>query len=94
MRKRREKIVLTEEQEQFFIKTWENHSVVESRHILQQELDLTYDECTQISKRLRDVGKLRNRAACRYGIEEIQQMKAEYELGYTLKDIAHILRKF
>ena len=81
-------IVLTEEQEHFFIETWDNNPNDTARMILHDKLGLAADVVWYISKRLRDEGKIRDKRINRYSENEALTMKKEYECGRTLKEIA------
>ncbi len=88
MRQRREKIVLTEEQEQFFIKTWEGNDNVSACAILFENLGLGRWDCYVVSRELRAKGLLRDKNIEKFSQDLIDQFQLDYESGYTLKEIA------
>jgi len=88
MRQRREKIVLTEEQEKFFIKTWESNDNLSASAILYENLGLERQDCYVYSKELRAKGLLRDKNIEKFPQELIDQFQLDYESGYTLKEIS------
>lgn len=81
-------IALSEEQELFFIETWENNSNDTARMILHDKLGLAADVVWFIAKKLREEGKIRNKRHKKYSEKEVLAFKEEYECGRTLKEIA------
>ncbi len=81
-------INLTEEQEQFFIQTWENNRNDTARVILHDKFGLAIDVIGIVAKQLREAGKIRNKRQKRYSEQEAIAFKNEYECGRTLKEIA------
>lgn len=81
-------IVLSEEQEQFFIETWENNSNDAARMILHDKLGLAADVVWLISKKLREEGKIRNKIHKRFSDNEVLAFKRDYECGMTPREIA------
>lgn len=88
MGQKKEKIVLTEEQEQFFIQTWENNTNFRAVQILNEHLGLGPWDCHRIAKDLHEKGLVRNKSVERYSQELIKQFQLDYESGYNLKEIA------
>ena len=88
MRQKKERIVLTPEQEQFFIQTWENNDGVAAYSILCENLGISRWECYLVSKGLRDKALLRDKNVEKYSQALIDQFQLDYESGYTLKEIA------
>ena len=85
---RKNPIVLTEEQEQFFIDTWENNLSYIAHIILRDKLGLSFIATDIVAKRLRDEGKVRNKKQKHLGNNEILTFKQDYENGLTIKEIA------
>ena len=85
---RKTPIVLTEEQEQFFIDTWENNTSYLAHIIIRDKLGLSFIATDIVAKRLREEGKVRNKQQKRLGEQEILSFKQEYESGLTIKEIA------
>lgn len=85
---RKNPIVLTEEQEQFFIETWENNLSYIAHVILREKLGLSFIATDIVAKRLREEGKVRDKKQKRLGNNEVLAFKQEYENGLTIKEIA------
>ena len=60
---RKTPIILTEEQERFFIETWENNLSTSALIIIRENLGLGYDAIYSYAKKLRETGKIRNKKA-------------------------------
>lgn len=80
-------IDLSEEQEQFFIETWENNRNDIARVILHDKLGLPTYAIDIISKQLREDGKIRNKKLKRLYERDILRYKQEYECGKSLNEI-------
>ena len=74
-------IELTEEQEQFFIETWDNNQSLSAIVILRDKLGFGSDALYSIAKRLREEGKLRDKTHVRYSEKEVLAFKCDYENG-------------
>lgn len=83
-------IDLSEEQELFFIETWENNPSLSAIIILQEQFGFGQDTIYSVAKRLREEGKLRDKKRIRYSEREILAFKSEYENGRSLKEIAEV----
>ena len=59
-------VSLSEEQEQFFIETWNDNRSYEALVILHDALGLSTDTSYSIAKRLREEGKIRDKTHNRY----------------------------
>ena len=81
-------ITLTEEQERFFIETWENNPNDTARMILHDKLGMAADVVWYIAKKLREENKLRNKRLNRYSQQDAIAFKNEYECGRSLNEIA------
>ena len=81
-------IDLSEEQEQFFIETWDNNQSLSAIVILREKLGLGLDALYSIAKRLREEGKLRDKMRVRYSEKEVLAFKNDYENGRSFKEIA------
>lgn len=81
-------IDLSEEQEQFFIETWDNNQSLSAIVILRDKLGLGSDALYSIAKRLREEGKLRDKKRVRYSEKEVLAFKSDYENGRSFKEIA------
>jgi len=80
--------LLTEEQEQFFIETWDNNPSLSAIIILQERFGFGQDTIYSVAKRLREEGKLRDKKRIRYSKREVLSFKDDYENGRSLKEIA------
>lgn len=87
-RPRVEQIELSEEQELFFIDTWENNRCDTARVILHDKLGLGLEPIRIIAQKLREEGKIRNKRERKYSEKEALAFKEDYENGRTLKEIA------
>ena len=85
---RKTPIVLTEEQELFFIDTWENNISYLAHVIIRDKLGLSFIATDIVAKRLREEGKIRNKKKQRFSENEISAFKTDYEHGLTLNEIA------
>ena len=81
-------IDLSEEQEQFFIETWENNRCDTARVILHDKLGLGIEPIGIIAKQLREEGKIRDKRQKRYSEKQALAFKKDYECGMTLREIA------
>lgn len=81
-------IELSEEQELFFIDTWENNRCDTARVILHDKLGLGIEPIGIIAKQLREEGKIRDKRQKRYSKKEVLAFKEDYECGRTLREIA------
>lgn len=79
---------LSEEQKNFFIDTWENNRNDAAKVILRERLGLSTMVIDNISKQLRDEGKIRNKMLKRLCQKDILKYKQEYEYGRSLNEIA------
>ncbi len=85
---RKTPIVLTKEQEQFFIETWENNQSYSATIIIREKLGLALDVIGTYAKQLRAQGKIRDKKKQRFSENEIAAYKTDYENGLTLNEIA------
>ena len=85
---RKTPIILTEEQERFFIETWENNLSTSALVIIREKLGLGYDAIHSYAKKLRETGKIRNKKQQRFSDNEITLFKQDYENGLSIKAIA------
>lgn len=85
---RKTPIILTEEQERFFIETWENNLSTSALVIIRENLGLGYDAIYSYAKKLRETGKIRNKKQQRFSDNEITLFKQDYENGLSIKAIA------
>lgn len=83
-------IKLSEEQEQFFIDTWENNRNDTARMILHEKLGLGIEPIVIIARQLREEGKIRNKIHKRYSEKEVLAFKRDYECGMTPREIAEV----
>jgi transposase len=83
-------IELSEEQERFFIDTWENNPSLSAIIILQERFGFGQDTIYSVAKRLREKGKLRDKKRIRYSERDVLVFKSEYENGRSLKEIAEV----
>ena len=81
-------IELSEEQEQFFIETWNDNRSYEALVILHDTLGFSTDTSYSIAKRLREEGKLRDKKKIKYSEKEVLAFKNDYENGRSIKEIA------
>ena len=81
-------IDLTEEQEKFFIETWDNNLSPTALIILREQLGFGYDIAYSVARRLRVEGKLRDKKKVRYSEKEVLAFKNDYENGRSIKEIA------
>ncbi len=81
-------VSLSEEQEQFFIETWNENRSYEALVILHDALGLSTDTSYSIAKRLREEGKIRDKTQNRYSEKKALEFKRDYENGKTLSEIA------
>ncbi len=81
-------IELSEEQEMFFIDTWENNRCDTARVILHDKLGLGLEPIRIIAQQLRKEGKIRNKRERKFSDKEALAFKEDYENGRTLKEIA------
>ena len=88
MKPKKEIVVLTDEQTQFFINIWENNTNYAACQILNKHLSLDRWDCFLIAKDLREKGLIRDKNTVKYSQELIRQFQLDYESGYTLKEIA------
>lgn len=79
---------LTEEQERFFIETWDNNPSPTALVILREQFGFGYDITYSVARRLREEGKLRDKKRVKYSEKEVQIFKDEYENGRSIKEIA------
>ena len=85
---RKNPIVLTEEQEQFFIETWEDNTSYLAHIILKEKLGLGLDAIDYVAKKLRDEGKIRDKQRQKFSSSEVEIFRREYEDGMAITDIA------
>ena len=78
---------LSEEQKDFFIDIWENNRNDAAKVILREKLGLPAMVVDNISKLLRDEGKIRNKMLKRLCQRDILKYKQEYECGKSLNAI-------
>jgi len=81
-------IVLTEEQEQFFIETWENNSSYLAHLIIKEQLGLSLDKIDVLAKNLREEGKIRDKQRHKFSNSELETFKREHEEGLSINEIA------
>lgn len=87
-RPRKNPIVLTEEQEQFFIDIWNNNRSIKAVPIISEELGISQDAVIHAAKRLRTENKLRDKQHNRYTESDALAFKSDYENGRSLNEIA------
>lgn len=81
-------VVLSEEEEKFFIETWNDNRTYEALVILHDKLGIGSATSYSIAKRLREEGKLRDKTHNRYSEKTALVFKNEYENGRSLNEIA------
>ncbi len=86
-------IYLPEEQEKFFIDTWENNRCENAKMILHEELGLPIYAIENLSRQLREEGKIRNKRLKRYSERDVLVLKREYEHGMSLNEIAKVHKR-
>lgn len=79
---------MSEEQRNYFIDIWENNRNDAAKVILREKLGLSAMVVDNISKILRDEGKIRNKMLKRLCERDILKYKQEYECGKSLNEIA------
>lgn len=79
---------LSEEQRNYFIDIWENNRNDAAKVILRDKLGLPATVADNISKVLREEGKIRNKRLKRLCERDILKYKQEYECGRSLNEIA------
>ena len=85
---RKTPVVLTEEQEQFFIEIWENNQSSSATIIIREKLGLALDVIGIYAKQLRTQGKIRDKKKSRFSDSEVLSFKTDYENGLAIKEIA------
>lgn len=81
-------VVLSDEQERFFIETWNDNRTYEALIILHDKLGIGSVTSYSIAQRLREQGKLRDKAHDRYSEKTALAFKYDYENGMSLNEIA------
>lgn len=81
-------IELSEEQEQFFIETWDNNPSPTALILLREQFGFGYDITYSIARRLREEGKLRDKQRIKYSDRVVLTFKNDYENGKSIKEIA------
>lgn len=83
-------IELSEEQEKFFIDTWNDNRSYEALVILHDVLGFSTDTSYSIAKRLREKGKIRDKTHNRYSEKKALALKYDFENGRSLNEIMKV----
>ena len=84
-------VILSEEQERFFIETWNDNRTYEALVIIHDKLGFGSTTSNSIAKRLREEGKLRDKTHNRYSEKKALEFKRDYENGKHLVKLRKLI---